>query len=68
MRRLQLTAFGDAAKVVALETTDAPQLAPDDLLIKMEAATINPVDFMLINGAYFVQPSFPFNLGTVGVR
>ena len=67
MRRLQLTAFGDAAKVVALETTDAPQLAPDDLLIKMEAAAINPVDFMLINGAYFVQPSFPFNLGTEGV-
>ncbi len=67
MRRLQMTAAGDPAKVVVLGTADAPHLGPDDLLVKMEAATINPVDFLLIGGMYGVRPSFPFNLGTEGV-
>ena len=67
MKRLQLSAIGDPAQVITLETVVAPRLAADELLIKMEAATINPVDFMLISGSYFVQPTFPFNLGTEGV-
>ena len=67
MRRLQLSALGDPVSVVTLETAEAPQLAPDDLLIKMEAAVINPVDFMLMAGMYAVKPTFPFNLGTEGV-
>ena len=67
MRRLQLSALGDPAKVVTLETIEVQQLAPDELLVKMEAAVINPVDFLLIGGMYAVKPSFPFNLGTEGV-
>ena len=67
MQRLQLSSFGDPAQVVTLETTRTPQLAPDDLLIRMEAAVINPVDFMLMAGSYAVKPTFPFNLGTEGV-
>jgi NADPH:quinone reductase-like Zn-dependent oxidoreductase len=67
MRRLQLTAFGEAAKVVALDTSDAPVLATEDLLVKMEAAPLNRSDFMLIEGKYRVRPMFPYNLGSEGV-
>ncbi len=67
MRRLQLTSFGEPAKVVALHTTNAPQLSADDLLVKIEAAPLNRSDFMLIEGKYGVRPSFPYNLGSEGV-
>ena len=67
MRRLQLSATGDPASVITLETVQTPRLATDELLVKMEAAAINPVDFMLVAGMYAVKPSFPFNLGTEGV-
>ncbi|WP_263385748.1 zinc-dependent alcohol dehydrogenase family protein [Granulicella arctica] len=67
MRRLLLTAFGEAAKVVRLDTTAAQPLSSDDLLIRMEAAPINRSDFMLIEGKYGVRPSFPYNLGSEGV-
>jgi NADPH:quinone reductase-like Zn-dependent oxidoreductase len=67
MRRLQLTGFGDAAKVVRLDTAEVPQLLPEDLLIQMEAAPMNRSDFMLIEGKYGVRPTFPSNVGSEGV-
>ncbi len=67
MRRLQLSAIGDPAQFVTLVEVETPKLAPDEVLVKMEAAAINPVDFMLMAGMYAVKPSFPFNLGTEGV-
>ncbi|RRA49856.1 zinc-dependent alcohol dehydrogenase family protein [Acidipila sp. EB88] len=67
MRRLQLTAFGDAAKVVRLDSAPAPSLAADDLLVQMEAAPMNRSDFMLVEGKYGVRPEFPYNVGSEGV-
>ena len=67
MRCLQLTAFGDAAKVVKLDSSPTPQLSADDLLVQMEAAPMNRSDFMLIKGKYEVRPDFPYNIGSEGV-
>ena len=33
----------------------------------MEAAPLNPSDFMLVRGLYDIRPAFPFSLGSEGV-
>jgi len=43
------------------------QLKPDQVLIKITYAAINPSDFMVMRGRYVVQKSLPAVPGTVGV-
>ena len=67
MRRLQLIANGEPLDVIKLNTVDEPALGPEDVLISMEAASINPSDFLLVRGMYAVKPKLPFSLGAEGV-
>jgi len=67
MRRLQLIAHGEPLDVIKLNTVDEPALGPEDVLISMEAASINPSDFLLVRGMYAVKPILPFSLGAEGV-
>jgi NADPH:quinone reductase-like Zn-dependent oxidoreductase len=67
MRQLQLVAFGEPSDVIELNTVSEPVLGQEDVLVSMEAAPINPSDFLLIRGAYGVRPAFPFSLGAEGV-
>jgi NADPH:quinone reductase-like Zn-dependent oxidoreductase len=67
MRQLQLVAFGEPSEVVELTTVPEPALGPEEVLVSMEAAPLNPSDFMLIRGTYGVRPTFPFSLGAEGV-
>ena len=77
MHQLQLTAHGDPTApsgasadldFIRLATVPAPQtLASDHVLLRMEAAPINPSDFRLVHGNYGYQPTFPFALGSEGV-
>jgi NADPH:quinone reductase-like Zn-dependent oxidoreductase len=67
MRRLQLVAFGEPSDVVELNTVSEPVLGPEDVLVSMEAAPINPSDLLLVRGAYGVRPALPFSLGAEGV-
>ena len=67
MRRLQLRAFGEPSDVIELKTVSEPVLGPEDVLVSMEAAPINPSDFLLVRGIYGVRPAFPFSLGAEGV-
>jgi NADPH:quinone reductase-like Zn-dependent oxidoreductase len=67
MRKLELTAFGEPADVVALKTVPEPALGDDDVLVAMEAASINPSDFLLIRALYGFRPALPFSLGAEGV-
>lgn len=67
MRRLQLIANGEPSDVIKLNMVDEPALGPEDVLISMEAAPINPSDFLLIRGQYAIKPTFPFSLGAEGV-
>src|SRR5258705_10994104 len=67
MRRLQLRAFGEPSDVIELMTVSEPVLGEEDVLVSMEAAPINPSDFLLVRGIYGVRPNFPFSLGAEGV-
>jgi NADPH:quinone reductase-like Zn-dependent oxidoreductase len=67
MRQLQLMAFGRPSDVIQLNTLPEPALAPEDVLISMEAAPLNPSDFLLVRGIYAVRPTLPFSLGSEGV-
>jgi NADPH:quinone reductase-like Zn-dependent oxidoreductase len=67
MRQLQLMAFGEPLEVIQLNTLPEPALGSEDVLVSMEAASINPSDFLLVRGLYAVRPPLPFSLGAEGV-
>jgi len=67
MRQLQLMAFGEPSDVIQLNTLPEPTLGPEDVLVSMEAAPLNPSDFLLVRGIYAVRPPLPFSLGAEGV-
>src|SRR5258707_137321 len=67
MRQLQLVAFGEPSEVVELKTVSEPVLGQEDVLVSMEAAPINPSDFLLVRGIYGVRPALPFSVGAEGV-
>jgi NADPH:quinone reductase-like Zn-dependent oxidoreductase len=67
MRQLQLVAFGEPSEVIELNTVSEPVLGQEDVLVSMEAAPINPSDFLLVRGMYGVRPAFPFSVGAEGV-
>jgi len=67
MRQLQLVAHGKPSDVIELRTVSDPALGPEDVLVSMEAAPLNPSDFLLVRGTYAVRPSFPFAVGAEGV-
>src|SRR5258707_6153700 len=67
MRQLQLIAHGEPSDVIKLNTVAEPALGQEDVLISMEAAPLNPSDFLLVRGIYGVRPTLPFSLGSEGV-
>jgi NADPH:quinone reductase-like Zn-dependent oxidoreductase len=67
MRRLQLVAFGEPSDVIELNTVSEPVLGKEDVLVSMEAAPINPSDFLLVRGIYGIRPALPFSVGAEGV-
>jgi NADPH:quinone reductase-like Zn-dependent oxidoreductase len=67
MRQLQIVAFGEPSEVIQLNTLTEPALGPDDVLVSMEAAPLNPSDFLLVRGMYAIRPPLPFSLGAEGV-
>jgi NADPH:quinone reductase-like Zn-dependent oxidoreductase len=67
MRQLQLIAHGEPSDVIELKTVPETPLGQDDVLISMEAAPINPSDFLLVRGMYGVRPAFPSSVGAEGV-
>src|SRR5258708_33428629 len=67
MRQLQLIAHGEPSEVIYLNTISEPALGQEDVLISMEAAPLNPSDFLFVRGMYGVQPAFPSSVGAEGV-
>jgi len=58
MRQLQLVTHGEPSDVIELNTVSEPALGREDVLISMEAAAAQSIDFMLVRGTYGVQPAF----------
>ena len=67
MRQLQLLAHGEPSDVIELNTVAESALGQEDVLISMEAAPLNPSDFVLVRGMYGIRPTFPFSVGAEGV-
>ncbi len=67
MRQLQLVAHGKPSDVIELNTVCEPALGQEEVLVSMEAAPLNPSDFLLVRGMYGVRPAFPFPMGSEGV-
>jgi mitochondrial enoyl-[acyl-carrier protein] reductase / trans-2-enoyl-CoA reductase len=67
MRKLQITAIGEPADVLQLVEFQAPAPGPGQVLVKVEAATINASDFLYISGQYFITPRPPSDVGAEGV-
>ena len=67
MRQLQLVAHGEPSDVIELNTVSEPALGQEDVLVSMEAAPINPSDFLFVRGIYGIQPAFPSSVGAEGV-
>ena len=67
MRQLQLVAHGEPSDVIELNTVSEPALGQEDVLISMEAAPLNPSDFLFVRGTYGVRPAFPSSVGAEGV-
>src|SRR5580692_1704652 len=67
MRQLQLIAHGEPSDVIELNTVSEPDLGHEDVLISMEAAPLNPSDFLFVRGIYGVRPAFPSSVGAEGV-
>jgi NADPH:quinone reductase-like Zn-dependent oxidoreductase len=67
MRQLQLIAHGEPSDVIELNTISEPALGHEDVLISMEAAPLNPSDFLFVSGKYGVRPAFPSPVGAEGV-
>src|SRR6202043_1720264 len=67
MRQLQLMAHGEPSDVIELNTISEPALGPEEVLISMEAAPVNPSDFLFVRGIYGIRPAFPSSVGAEGV-
>ena len=67
MRQLHLIAHGEPSDVIELNTVSEPALGQEELLISMEAAPLNPSDFLFVRGMYGVRPAFPSSIGAEGV-
>src|SRR5436309_12993774 len=67
MRQLQLLAHREPSDVIELNTVAESALGQEDVLISMEAAPLNPSDFVLVRGMYGIRPAFPSPVGAGGV-
>src|SRR6201997_4115610 len=67
VRKLQIIAIGEAADVLQLVEFQAPAPGPGQVLVEVEAATINASDFLYVSGRYFITPQPPADVGAEGV-
>jgi NADPH:quinone reductase-like Zn-dependent oxidoreductase len=59
--------FGDPEKVVRVEQWELPELQPQQVLVEVLAAPLNPADLNLIEGTYGMLPNLPAVVGNEGV-
>ncbi len=67
MSQLVVTSYGDPRESVSLERAPSLLLGTDDILVEMEAAPVNPSDFLLVRGDYGFRPQLPSPVGGEGV-
>jgi NADPH2:quinone reductase len=63
MRAIRVHEFGDP-EVMRMEEVPESQLGPEQVLIKVHAAGVNPVDTYIRTGTYAIKPSLPYTPGS----
>jgi NADPH2:quinone reductase len=56
MKAVRIHEFGSTAELLRYEEVPIPEPGPDEILIKIEAASLNRGDLALRNGAYRIAP------------
>jgi NADPH:quinone reductase-like Zn-dependent oxidoreductase len=68
MSQLVLTELrGEATDNVRLEPVPDRTRGADDVVVRIEAAPVNPTDLMLATGRYHLKPPLPVAIGSEGV-
>jgi NADPH:quinone reductase-like Zn-dependent oxidoreductase len=67
MSQIILSGVGNLADNITFDTNPDLTVGDDDVLIALEAAVVNPVDFLYAAGWYGVQPTVGNVLGSEGV-
>ncbi len=65
MNAIRVHAFG-GPEVLTLEEADAPRAGRSQVLVRIRAAGVNPVDTYIRSGAYTSKPALPYVPGTDG--
>lgn len=65
MKAIRVHEFGDANQM-RLEEVDTPQVGPMDVLVRVAAAGVNPVDTYIRSGQHAVRPQLPYTPGADG--
>lgn len=63
MKAIRVHEFG-APEVMRLEEVPDPKAGPEQVLIKVQAIGVNPVDTYFRSGAYAIKPSLPYTPGS----
>ena len=59
MKALRFHAFGNPADVLQIDDVPAPELAADEVLVRLTARSVNPSDLYTIMGTYGLRPRLP---------
>ena len=62
MQSVRIHAFG-GPEVLALETAPTPEPQSGEILVRVHAAGVNPVDYKIRNGGYVAEDRLPLTLG-----
>lgn len=66
MKAWRVDEVGDPASSLHLQDVEAPEPGPGEILIRVEACTMNFADILLCQGVYQDRPMLPFTLGLDG--
>ncbi|THD52160.1 NADP-dependent oxidoreductase [Phenylobacterium sp.] len=62
MKAVRIHEFG-GPEVLRVEDQPRPDPAPGEVLVRVEAASVNPVDYKMRNGGYIPERALPVTLG-----
>src|SRR3954469_23287048 len=65
MKAIRVHEYGGAA-VLKLEDAPDPKAGPGEVLVRVRAAGVNPVDAYIATGTYARKPSLPYTPGQDG--
>jgi NADPH:quinone reductase-like Zn-dependent oxidoreductase len=66
MRSIHFSAYGDADSIHLVEQPPRP-VGPTEVRVDVDAAPLNPSDFLLLDGSYGIRPELPSGAGAEAV-